>query len=125
MLSLYSGFHLSPHRSLCETRSWKGTASAVPQLVESSRALQAPEKLGFVSGRDFSAVTTSKLRASQVAERPHLYQDTTLRAAQKLCLVSGHDFSRAENDQEKVRALAPAVVASPKFSGNQLVPHPL
>ena len=61
-------------------------------------------------------------RALQAAERPLLYQDTTLRAAQKLCFVSGHDFSRAVNDQENVRALAPEVRLScplPTFSASQ------
>jgi hypothetical protein len=42
----------------------KGTASAVPQQAASMRALQAAEKLGFVSGHGFSRWGTFLKRCS-------------------------------------------------------------
>src|SRR5271156_7243866 len=86
-----------------------GIASRGDTAKKAAIGLYAPEK-----GRRSGTLTRSR----RLPENSILSQGTTLRAAEKLCFVSGHDFSRAVNDREKVRALAPAVVASPKFSGN-------
>jgi len=67
-----------------------------------------PEKMGFVSGHDFSRAAQSGLMRALAPEVRFLTKGTDLEVPEKIGFVSGHDFSRAAKSG-LMRGLAPEV----------------